>query len=302
MSKMHGLVLLVLCGLLMLGSSVYAQSEKGHYVAGVEGIKGSSLPPPGVYFRWYNAFYNAGSLYDGNGDEAPVGFDVGVYAMVNRLIWITPKKILGGYFGMDMIVPLIRTDLSINAAGVDDSQFGLGDLYIEPATISWHGPRYDAAVGLSFYLPVGQYDKAEPASAGQDFTTTMLTFGSTFYLDPARTWSLSTLFRYEIHSEKGETAVKPGQNLVLEWGLAKTVNKIWDIGLAGYYVGQVTDDSGADMTWDASVHDRVFAFGPEVSVFIMPKKMFLSARTLFETGAKDRSQGNMTCITLTKIF
>lgn len=302
MRKIHWFALVIIAGLVLSFASVLAQNEKGHYVPGVEGIKGASLPPPGLYFRWYNVFYGADKLMDANGDEAPVNFDVSVYAMVNRLIWISDKKILGGYFGMDCIVPLIRTDLQIGALQVDDTQFGLGDLYLEPVTISWHGPRYDAAVGLSFYLPTGSYDVAEPASAGQDFTTTMFTFGSTFYLDPARTWSLSLLGRYEINSEKGDTKVKPGQDLVLEWGVAKNVNRIWDIGLAGYYLGQLTDDSGDDIFWDTSVHDRVFAFGPEVSAFIMPAKMFLSVRSVWETGAKDHSQGNTTCITLTKIF
>jgi hypothetical protein len=302
MRKFLCLVVLAICALIVSSSSSYAQNEKGHYVAGVEGIKAASLPPPGVYFRWYNAFYNAGTLMDGNGDEAPVGFDVSVYAMVNRLIWITDKKVLGGYFGMDMVIPLIRTDLEITAAGLKDKQFGLGDLYLEPVTLSWHGPRYDAAVGLSFYLPTGQYDKTEPASAGQDFTTTMLTFGATLYLDPARTWTASVLGRYEINSEKSETDVKPGQDLVLEYGLARNVAKFWDIGIAGYYIGQLTDDSGAGAVWDTSVHDRVFAIGPEVSHFCMARKMFLSVRSLWETGARDRSQGNMTTVTLTKIF
>ena len=31
----------------------------GHYPAGAEGIKGASLPPPGVYFRDYNIGYFA---------------------------------------------------------------------------------------------------------------------------------------------------------------------------------------------------------------------------------------------------
>jgi len=288
---------------LVSSSTVSAQIEKGHYVAGVEGIKAASLPPPGVYFRWYNVFYGADKLMDKSGDELPVNFDVSVYAMVNRLIWITDKKFLGGNFGMDLLIPFVRTDLKIGAPmNVDDQQFGVGDLYLEPFVLSWHGPRYDAAVGVSFFLPTGQYSKTEPASAGQDFTTTMLTFGYTFYLDPAKAWSLSVLGRYEINGEKGETKVKPGHDLVLEWGLAKNVAKVWDIGLSGYYVGQLTDDSGATALWDTSVHDRVFAIGPEVSAFIMPAKMFLSVRSVWETGAKDRSQGHSTCITLTKIF
>ncbi len=47
---------------------VYAQT---HYPAGVEGIKGSSLPPPGVYFRDYNYIYFADQFTEG-----PPSFDL----------------------------------------------------------------------------------------------------------------------------------------------------------------------------------------------------------------------------------
>ena len=292
--------------LLALAVSVFCGSlsagEKGHYVPGVEGIKAGSLPPPGVYWRSYNIFYNSGSLRAGDGKELPLNFDVSVFATANRFIWITDKKVLGGYFGMDAIVPLVNTDLKIGALGVNDSEFSLGDIFLEPVTLSWHGPRYDAGLGVGFYAPTGSYGITEPASAGMDFWTTMLTFGGTVYLDPARLWSLSALGRYEINSAKGETAVKPGQDFLFEYGLARTVGKFWDLGLSGYCLWQVTDDGGADMNWDASVHDRVFALGPEVSVFIPKAKAFLSFRTVFETGARDRSQGNATTVTFTKIF
>ncbi len=298
--KLALMVLLAVLALTVSTGSLLA-GEKGHYVPGVEGIKAASLPPPGVYWRSYNIFYNSSSLRDGNGDELPVNFDVSVFATANRFIWMTDKKVLGGFFGVDAIIPLVSTDIKIGAMHVDDSQFALGDIFFE-STLSWHGPRYDVGLGLGWYAPTGKYDKTEPASAGMDFWTTMLTFGATAYLDQGRLWTLSALGRYEINSEKGDTKIKPGQEFLFEYGLSRTVAKIWDLGLSGYCLWQVTDDSGADMNWDASVHDRVFSIGPEASVFIPPAKAFLSLRTLFEAGARDRTQGNTVTVTFTKIF
>jgi hypothetical protein len=289
--------------LLMLLSSLPAQSaEKGHYVPGVEGIKAATLPPPGVYFRSYNVFYSASTLNDGKGNEAPVNFDVSVYAMANRLIWMTDKKFLGATFGMDFIVPLVRTDIKIGAAGIDDSKFALGDIYFEPLLLAWHGPKYDAGFGVSFYAPTGQYDKLEPASAGMDFWTTMLTFGATGYFDQQKLWSISALGRYEFNSEKSETKIKPGQDFLIEWGLARNVNKVWDLGVSGYCLWQTTDDSGTGATYDTGVHDRVYSIGPEVSAFIMPAMAFLSVRVLREFSSQDRSEGWTTAVTFTKIF
>lgn len=302
---MHNAVRMSFIAVILVGTwlnTLFAISEKGHYVPGVEGIKAASLPPPGVYFRWYHAFYGANTLKDGNGDKLNIDFKVNVYAMANRLIWITDKKFLGANFGMDVLVPFIRTDLKIGAMGLADNKFSLGDIYFEPFLLSWHGPLYDAGFGVGFYAPTGQYDKTKPASAGQDFWTTMITFGVTRYFDTAKTWSFSILDRYEINSEKSETKVKPGQDFLFEWGLAKNVRKFWDFGLSGYYLWQVTGDSGADVYWDTKVHDRVFSLGPEASVFIMKAKAFLSLRTQWEFAARDRTEGHITTITFTKIF
>ena len=51
----------------------------------------------------------------------------------------------------------------------------------------------------------------------------------------------------------------------------------------------MTDDHGSDVTGDR-VHDRVYAVGSEVSVFIPSAKMFLYLRSLWEFGAVDRPQ------------
>jgi hypothetical protein len=295
---------LMFCGLGLAGTlfgTAFAQTT-GHYVNGVEGIKAATLPPPGFYYRLYNVFYNADELKDPDGDELDVGFDVSVYAMVNRFIWITNKKILGADFGADIIIPLVYTDIEIKAWGVEDNEFGLGDIFIEPFVLSWHGPRYDASFGLGAYVPTGEYDKDEPASPGRDMWTGMITLGGTYYFDAQKTWSASILSRYEIHSEKDETDVTLGDDFHFEWGIGKTLAKIWDVGLTGYCHWQVTDDSGSDVSWDKSDHDKVYAIGPEVSVIIPPAKLFVSLRSQWEFDAEDRSEGNVTTLTLTKVF
>jgi hypothetical protein len=273
--------------------------ETGHYVNGVEGIKAATVPPPGFYFRLYNVYYDADELTDEDGDALDVGLDIGVYALVNRFVWISNTKILGADFGADVIIPLVYTDIEIKASGVEDDEFGLGDIAIEPFVLSWHGARYDASFGLAVYVPTGETD--EPASPGKDFWTALITLGGTYYLDVEKTWSASLLARYEIHSEKDDTDVRPGNDFHFEWGIGKTLARIWDVGLAGYCQWQVTDDSGSDAL-DKSVHDRIFAVGPEVTVFIPPAKSFLSLRSLWEFEAIDRTEGHVIALTLTRAF
>jgi hypothetical protein len=274
-------------------------AETGHYVNGAEGIRAATLPPPGFYYRMYNVYYRADEVTDEDGDALDVGFDIRVYALVNRFVWISNTRILGADFGADVIIPLVYTDIELKALGVEDNEFGLGDIAIEPFVLSWHGARWDASCGLAAYVPTGETD--EPASPGKDFWTALITLGGTYYLDIEKTWSASILARYEIHGEQDETDVRPGNDLHFEWGIGKTLRKIWDVGLAGYCQWQVTDDSGLGAR-DKGVHDRVFAAGPEVSVFIPPAKTFLSLRSLWEFGAIDRTEGHVIVLTLTRAF
>jgi len=285
----------------MMGSAAMAGS--GHYVNGAEGIKGATLPPQGVYWRMYNLFYTADDLRDKHGDEIDqVDFDVNVYALVNRLVYSSGIEILGANVVADICVPLVYTDISMKAGGMtlfDDNEFGLGDILIEPVILAWHGPRYDAALGVGVYLPTGDFDADEPASPGKGFWTGMLTAGATLYFDEARTWSASILSRYEFHSEQEDTDVTYGDDFHFEWGLGKTVAKIWDVGLAGYCRWQVTDDSGPGSTDD---REEAYAIGPEVSVFVPDWGLGVSLRSLWEFENKVNSQGNVTTLMIMKAF
>lgn len=282
------------------GSIAWAGS--GHYVSGVEGIKAATLPPPGLYYRLYNVLYTADDLRDKNGHKADVDFDVNVYAMVNRLVYSSDIKLLGGNIIADICVPLVYTDISVKNAGpysFSDNAFGLGDILIEPLVLAWHGPRYDAALGVGLYLPTGKFDANEPASPGKGFWTGMFTAGATLYFDEARTWSASVLSRYEIHSEQKDTHITPGHDFHFEWGVGKTLAKIWDVGLAGYCRWQVTDDSGSGSTDD---RERAYAAGPEISVFVPQWGLGVSLRSLWEFENRTNSQGSVTTLMIMKAF
>ncbi len=271
-------------------------SFTGHYVPGVEGLKGASLPPPGFYLRDYNVVYSADRVNQPNGHRVGVDFDAFVYANVIRGIWVTDWQVLGGNFFMDALVPLQYTELKIN--GNKDSDFGLGDICLEPAGISWHCPRWDAAVAYSVWMPTG---KSQPGTAlpGKGFWSHMLTAGATLYLDEPKSWALSLLNRYEIHHEDSDSNITPGNQWTLEWGLSKSIRPTVDVGLVGYYQLQTTKDSGSHASDD---RDQVLAIGPEINVFCPQMKLFTSLRYNYELLAEDRPQGHTFALTLTKIF
>lgn len=291
--------LLFAAGLLAVPVMLQAQPT-AHYVPGVEGIKGASLPPPGWYLRDYNVAYTANQLNDAAGHEIgaadPKAF---TYANVPRVIWITETKFLGGFVGVDALLPLVYHNLAVNtpAGRYSSDNFGIGDFFAE-GTLSWHIQHFDFSAGCGVWMPTG--DSAPPLTtrAGAGYWTPMLTAGATWYIDQAKTWSVSALNRYEINTEQRDTDITPGQAYTLEWGIAKTLAKVYDLGVVGYYQQQVT---GGDLL-GSSAHDRVAAVGPEISVAFPNQMVFVSFRYLYEFMAKDRAQGQTFALTLTKRF
>jgi hypothetical protein len=278
----------------MATSSIEAQPT-AHYVPGVEGIKGASLPPPGIYLRDYNVFYFA------DRDDIPsVDAEAFIYANVPRVLWITDLKLLGGFVGFDALLPLQYTDLELATPGgpFDDSTFGIGDLFGE-VTWSWHPQQFDVSLAYGIWTPTGDSAAPPTTRAGLGYWTHMFTAGATWYPDAAKQWAISALSRYEINTEKDETDITSGNAYTLEYGLSRSVSKTVDVGVAGYYQTQVTEDSGTGSSDDK---DNVAAAGPEVTVAYPRYMLGWSLRYLYEFAAENRLQGHTVALTITKRF
>lgn len=293
--KTPSTLLLLAAGAFALPGLVPAQSV-GHYPAGAEGIKGASLPPPGVYLRDYNIGYYADDLPK---VALPPGaaFEAAGYVNAPRLIWMTPAQIIGATYGMDIIVPFGYKEVSVGAA--KDDRFGLADIQIEPLVLAWHEDQLDLAMGYAVWAPTGDFNTKHMASLGQGFWTHMLTFGGTYFFDSDKTWALSLLGRYEFNMEQQDTHITPGQELTLEWGLSKSLCKTVDAGLIGYYQQQTTTDSGPGTT---SLKSRVVGVGPEISAVCPKLGIITSLRYAREFAAEYRPEGNTFTLTVTKRF
>jgi hypothetical protein len=295
-NSVRSLLSLLAGACLALPSLTQAQAPPivaAHYPAGAEGIKGGSLPPPGLYFRDYNFFYTADTFQDLG---AP--FEIFGYINAPRLIWMTDLKIFGADYGMDVIVPFGYMNWKL--AGQRDTYFGLGDVQVEPLLLSWHFKKFDVAGGYAFWAPTGDYSPARPDLFIQGFWSHMLTLGGVWYPDEAKTWALSLLNRYEFCHEQQDTDVDPGQVLTMEWGISKNLRKTIDVGVIGYYQQQTTEDRGASRFSDRL--DRKVGVGPEISAFCSKLGVNTSLRYAYEFGAKERPEGHLVTLTLTKRF
>ena len=285
---------LLLAAAVTLPNSLQAQPVvAAHYPAGAEGIKGASLPPPGLYFRDYNFFYSADRFNDG-----PPNFKMVAYVNAPRLIWMTDLQILGANYGMDVIVPFGYMNYRLPNGWNEYS--GLGDVEFEPLLLSWHLTQFDFSAGYAVWAPTGHFSTSRPDMFIQGFWSHMLTLGGTWYADKEKTWAFSLLNRYEICHQQQDTEINPGQVYTLEWGFSKALNKTTDVGLIGYYQQQTTEDTGARKASDKL--DSKVGIGPEVSVVWPDLGLITSLRYAYEFGARERPEGHLVSLTLTKRF
>lgn len=294
--KHHRRALLLGLCVVAAGAQTQAATFSGHYPSGAEGVKGASLPPPGFYLRDYNLFYWADDFPGG-----PPGFDAFAYIQAPRAIYMTDFKILGANYGLDLLIPFYYGKVKYDTPGgaISDSTFTMGDLQFEPLLLGWHYKQFDIGAGYAFWAPTGDYNKdgQRPSRLlGKGFWSHMFTGGLTWYPDQEKTWSVSALNRYEIHMENNDLDYTAGDTWTIEFGLAKSVTKYLDLGVAGYYQKQVTGYSPSS----AGSMDSVFGIGPEISGLCPKLGLFTSLRYIFEIDAKDRPEGNTVTLTLTK--
>ncbi|MGD9807175.1 MAG: transporter [Deferribacterales bacterium] len=275
------------------------QVKAQDYPVGTEGIKGATVPPPGFYYVLYTKYYEADKTYDKDGDEINNGFDLSAFIMANRFVYITNKKILGGDYGMNVIVPVVNLNVEIDAAGIDDDSTDIGDITFEPLLISWHGERWDASTAIAAFLPTGYYEKDDAASIGSDRYTLMYSLGATVYPDAAKLWSISVLTRYEKHFKNRSTDVRSGDDFSFDWGIGRQVG-LFELGVSGFAHWQLTEDKGSDAT--STDKDRLFGAGPEVQMNIPAMKGQLRLKYQKEFGAKDCAAGDAVWFTIVKSF
>lgn len=297
------------CLMLLAGwccpNSGWAAVSGSHYTWGIEAVQAASVPPPGLYYRMYNIWYNPTESRNNSGGLNPGKFNLNLFASVQRLIHVTETKILGGNVFYSVIVPLIDADLTVGNDNYSNS-FTVGDLEFEPG-LAWHLPQWDFAFTLAVDAPTGQFRASEPTSPGMGYWTGRVSAGATYYFDEQKTWSLSVLGRVLFNSTQKDTNVRPGTEFVAEYGLGKEfqVNN-WMIrpGLAGASYWQIADDSNSNLAYGiiADQHKRAQAAGAELNILYVPWAFQANLRCLQDYAVDNGTNGTRIVLTLTKTF
>jgi hypothetical protein len=331
--------LVLALGLALSTSSTYG-GEIGHYAPGLPNIRDLVVPQPGFYGVLYNYFYSTDRLNDGDGDEInsvnprggrgvtlDVDVDVDVYVLAPTFLWVSPWKLLGAKYGAFITPSFANSSVgaalaTVTGRGIDaeTSAFAMGDLFVQPLWLGWTLTHWDFAFGYGFYAPLGKYDTdtvplpggatvtAEASeNIGLGFWTHQLQGVVTWYPCAHKATAVLAALTYEIHGDKQDFDLTPGQNLTLNWGISqflplrKDQHLLLEVGLTGYSSWQITDDSGSDAR-NPSVHDQVHAVGGQLGLTYVPWAASLNAHYFGEFAAQDRFQGQVFGVSVAKKF
>jgi hypothetical protein len=228
-----------------------AESGTGVYLLGYQSSMAGYLPDPGVYLR--NDFF----WYQGNAKALPFSGKVEanlrgrLFADMVNLTWVTPLKFQEVTYAAGIIwAPYANTFLKgqaqvgkfINITREGDYT-GVGDLVLTPLILGWHS-KYFHLLGLfNVYAPVGSYSTGRILNTGLNRWAVEPNIGVTF-VHPKYGQEVSVFLGYTVHFRNPATDYTTGNEFHLEYFVGQHLPKGFALGLAGYYVQQVTDDTG----------------------------------------------------------
>lgn len=283
----------------------------GGYTPGTEGAMGPTLPPPGLHYKQYNILLNSSELIDPDGNDMNVDFDLTVFAQAHRFAYFTKKKLFGADYGMSLVVPVVAKDVEIGAAGSEDSAIGLGDIFIEPFVLGWHKERWDIALGTGVQIATGHWRNSGEAANGDPgsggYHNGLLTFGATYYLDEAKSWTVSALSRTVLYfGEQDETDYRPGDEFIIDWGIAKQfpVSKSLLVrpALVGYTYWQFSDDQNRYDGFADDDKGTRYAIGAEVNLFWLPRLTQFNLRYVQDIDVEDEVEANTFILSIVASF
>jgi len=275
----------------------------GHFYGGFEGANEVTDLPSGFTYKMYNQIYYSDVFKDKNGNSIGSKFDTLSYRETNRLFYVSDFKILGAKYAASLSLPIVYND--VNLLGANQNRFNIGDIFVEPFMLLWNTPQFDAFASLGLFAPTGEFDPNNAASTGTGAWGGMFSAGATYYFDVAREWFATATARYEMDSDRRDIDLRDGDMMYFDYGFGKVFpfgdgcrNKFL-VGANGYSVIQVTDSVGKAST---DLREQNFGAGPSLGVYLADYKLTVNAKTFFEFGAANHSEGYLTMLSVTKSF
>lgn len=280
------------CCLLVVSASVAEAQvqDLGHKLPGGVGLDAGTQPEPGLYLGDRFVWFSSSRAVDRDGNTVPVEA-LELDAFANAFGVAGTFEIDGLYLSAAAALPFLRTSISADQPDVSIDRLGLGDVFVEPLKVGRRSQRFDVVGSYSFYLPTRQEERN---GVGRSEWSHQISAGGTLFFDDQRGWRVSALASYLHFRPKSGIDITRGDSTMVQGGIGGRVLRIVDIGIAGYGLWQVTDDSGSDLPEILrGARERVFGLGPEIDVAIPQLRSRLTARLEWDIAGRARPVGTL---------
>lgn len=256
---------------------------------------------PGWFFEEIIDYYHAGQFNDSAGAKMPGQNDLTTVSSLTHVAYFSDYKLLGGYIGAEVLVPLVDVDLDTSFAPHSHAQ-GVGDMSINPFMLQWNdrqlfGKPFFQRFDLQMVFPTGQYDSDRALNIGNNIVSVNPYYAFTIF--PIGKLEFSARLHYLWNSQNDSPyeglhagSIQPGQAFHANFATSYEVLKRLRLGLSAYALQQLTDDkiNGNSI---AGSEERVFGVGPGLSYNQdnSQDKLWITLNSYFETGAENRPEG-----------
>jgi hypothetical protein len=266
------LVLLTIC--LTTVSQVHGQIVTGHYNAAIFGLRSGNGFPMGWSYVNVTHFYYAGEMKDNDGKISTLAKPINVIANISGGIWGKRLEKLNANYNAALILPFTNLAPNPETLELDPERIGLGDIKIIPLLLTWNFDQISLSTRYAIWAPTGEYSATSKSNRGKGFWSHNIGLGVTGYFDKAKSWHASIMGTYEINSKQKDTDIIPGDGLILEWGLGKTFDQQFNMGLIGYSNMLVTKQKGGNV--ESLNNYQIHSIGMEFNYRTKTKWVFIT--------------------------
>jgi len=260
---------------------------------GAEDFLVAGMPPPGWYGMVYYDRYTADRVADGAGHMPFESFNLEVDVVALRLDWVKPVSVLGAdRWGTLLFQPVADLDLALRPAPgvlVQGSKRGIGDLTIGNG-LHWTFPTFEMVNAVDVAFPSGSYAATDLVNPGLNRLAIRLNHMGTW--QPTPKWEVSYRLHWDYNFNNSATDYHSGQTLYLNWAAGWKPKPPLTIGLAGYFLRQLTDDRqyGQVVGPDGN-RVQVDGIGPCIKYFL-PNHVMLTAKYFREFDVRNHPKGD----------
>ncbi len=230
---------------------------------------------------------------------------------VLSLTYVTPLKILGGTYAVNVTPTVMQMDVNVGVGlpsvilpvgpGIPtgpisitrgDTTVAQGDTVFSPLILGWQEGNFYWNFALFGFAPTGEYSKNELANTSLNHWAVMPRLAAS-YFNPKTGFQVSGAAIYSWNFENPATDYKTGEILNLDGSITKNFGAL-GVGGVGYAMIQTTGDSGSGARL-GSFESRVYGAGPIVTYTLgagTPTALTLIAKWYAEFDAQNTFEGN----------